>query len=168
MYANPETAMIVQLGNPNIWREPESLSPGVRLVLAAGDFSQLAADPTWEEIEELALLIDGYAFTDRLPEVAACHDLVFWFNPIWEAHLEKNGPLPTSSLHLWLMLFVCQRGYLRDIWTSENLDGSPSIYATGIRNVYHSFRRAIAEESRAPDSNTTVYIPATSRPISNS
>lgn len=157
--------MIVQLGNPNIWRGPESLSPGVRPVLAAADFSQLPNDPSWEEIEELALLIDGYAFTERLPEVAACHDLTFWFNPIWEAHLEKNGPLPTSSLHLWLMLFVCQRGYLRDIWTSENPDGSPSIYATGIRNVYQAFRRAIAAERRSPSQDTPVYLPATSRPF---
>jgi hypothetical protein len=59
MSANPETAMIVQLGNPKIWREPERLSPGVRPVLAAANFSQLPDDPSWEEIEELALLIDG-------------------------------------------------------------------------------------------------------------
>lgn len=160
--------MIVQLGNPNIWRGPERLSPGVRPVLAAADFSQLPDDPSWEEISELALLIDGYAFAERLPEVAACRELGFWCRPIWEAHLEQNGPLPTNSLHLWLLLFACQRGYLRDIWIPENPDGSPTIEATGIRNVYQAFRRAIAEEQRNPGPDTPAYLPATRYPFPNS
>lgn len=149
--------MRIQLGNPNIPLRPEELSPAISVVQTAADFSQLPEHPRWEEIEHLALLIDGYTLAESLPGVG---DLFLWYHPIWEAHLESGGPLPAGSLHLWLMLFACQRGYLRDIWTAENPDGSPSIYATGILNVYQALRLALAEEKLNPGEDTPVYLTA--------
>ena len=151
--------MIIQLGNPNIPIRSEELSPGIRLVQTAVDFSKLPENPDWQEIEHLALLIDGYTLAETLADV---RDLFDWFNPIWEAYLDANGPLPTDSLRLWLMLFACQRGYLRDRWQSENSDGSPSIYAIGIRNVYQALRLAIASEMGSPNPGHPVYLPARS------
>lgn len=149
--------MRIQLGHPNLQFKAEELSPGIRCVQRAADFSQLPENPDWLEIEHLALLIDGYTLAEELRDVG---DLFEWFNPIWDEHLDNDGPLPTDSILLWLMLFACQRGYLRDRWVSENPDGSPSIYAIGIQNVYQALRRALQQESRNPQEDGPVYLPA--------
>jgi hypothetical protein len=149
--------MRIQLGHPNLAFHPDELSPAILRVPQAADFSQLPETPDWQEIGHLALLIDGYTLAEALPDVG---DLFEWFNPVWEKHLLHGGPLPADSLRLWLMLFACQRGYLRDRWESEHSDGSPSIYATGILNVYHAPRRALQEDQGIPPDRCPVYLPA--------
>lgn len=151
----PEWGREVQLGNPNLKADPREMSPGIAKVLTQADFFELPENPSWKEISDLALIIEGYTLGETLPEVG---DLFEWFNPLWEAHLDKGEAFPHSSVHLWLMLFCCQRGYLRDIWESENPDGSPSIYAIGIRNVYRAFRMAAQDEQSHSDASTPVYL----------
>lgn len=153
--------MRVQLGFPDKALDPESLSAGIRRVQFDADFSQLPSSPTWGDISDLALQIDGYTVAGTLPDV---NGLFEWFNPIWNAHLEDGGPLPSDSLRLWLMLFACQRGYLRDIWGAENPDGSPSNLAIAIRNLYQQFRHTVQQEQQTPAPDTPTYVPRRPRP----
>lgn len=156
----PEWGPEVQLGNPNLNLDPREMSPGIARVFTEADFSELPEEPDWKEITDLSQMIDGYTLAESLPEVG---DLFEWFNQLWQAHLEEGEAFPHSSVHLWLMLFACQRDYLRDIWDSENADGSPSIYAIGMRNLYLAFRWAVQDEQRHPDAGTPLYLRARPR-----
>jgi hypothetical protein len=156
----PERGACLRLGNQNLKLEPRKMSPGIARVITGADFSCLPEEADWSEISDLALMIEGYEVGQSLPEVG---DLFEWFNPLWEAHLDDGAALPHSSLHLWLMLFACQRGYLRDRWISENPDGSPSIHATGIRNIYRAFRLAVQDEQSHPSPGNPTYTPGPSR-----
>jgi hypothetical protein len=156
----PDWGREVTLGNRNLDLDPRRMSPGVAKAISQADFSHLPEEADWSDISDVALLIDGYTVGEGLSEVG---DLFEWFSPLWEAHLNDGAALPHSSLHLWLMLFACQRGYLRDRWDAENPDGSPSIFAIGIRNVYRAFRLAVQDEQGNPDLGTPVYIPERGR-----
>lgn len=152
----PERGPMVRLGNPNLILDPREMSPGIARVMTDADFTSLPEEPDWGEISDLALIIDDYPVAQ---DILGIHELFDWFNPLWEAHLNEGAAFPQSSLHLWLMLFACQRGYLRDLWTSENPDGTPSIYAIGIRNVYRALRLAGMDEQANPCPGNPTYIP---------
>lgn len=147
----------VQLGHPNLPRHPRNLPPSLRCVLTAADFSALPENPTWTEVEELALLIDGYEIASQKPDIL---DLMAWGNPIWEGYLERAEALPEDSLELWLILFALQRSYLRDRWDAENADGSPSALALAILGVYAALRWALQHEQQHPARSHPVYVPA--------
>ncbi len=63
-------AIKVPLGHPNLPRHPRDLPLSPRCVLTAADFSALPEKPTWVEVEELALLIDGYEIASQRPDSA--------------------------------------------------------------------------------------------------
>lgn len=147
----------VVLGSLEVGLDPRAMLPGIARVMTDADFSSLPEDADWKDIGDLALLIDGYTLVEQLPEVGELFD---WFNPLWEAHLDEGAPLPESSLHLWLMLFACQRAYLRDIWDSENPDGSPSDIARGIRALYQALRLTLQHEAACPNTTTPLYVVA--------
>lgn len=152
-YSKP--ALRVPLGHPNLPRHPRDLPPSLRRVLTAADFSALPENPTWTEVEELALLIDGYEIALQRPDIL---DLMAWGNPIWMGYLKRKEPLPKCSLELWLILFGLQRSYLRDRWEGENPDGSPSALALAILGVYAALRSALQHEQNHPDESHPVYV----------
>ena len=146
----------VQLGHPNLPRHPRDLPLSLRVVLTSADFSRLPENPTWIEIEELALLIDGYEIANQRPDIRG---LMEWVSPIWEGYLERGESLPQDSLELWLILFALQRSYLRDRWDAENADGSPSALALAILGVYAALRSALQQEQNHPARGNSVYVP---------
>ena len=146
----------VQLGHPNLPRHPRDLTPSLRIVLTAADFSRLPENPTWIEIEELALLIDGYEIASQMPDIRG---LMEWGGPIWEGYLERGESLPQDSLELWLILFSLQRSYLRDRWDAENPDGSVSALAVAIRGVYGALRNTLQKEQKNPSLRHPTYVP---------
>lgn len=151
----PEWGREVQLGNPNLKVDPREMSPGIAKVLTQADFSELPENPTWKEISDLALIIEGYTLGESLPEVG---DLFEWFNPLWEAHLDKGEAFPHSSAHLWLMLFCCQRGYLRNLHFDFPGNFGRGKYGRSIRKLYRAFRMAAQDEQLHTDASTPVYL----------
>ena len=141
----------VTLGTVTVSLDPRNMSPGISRVLVDGDFSQLPKSPTLLDIGDLALMIDGYTVAESDPEVG---DLVEWFNPLWDSHIEEGAALPGSSLHLWLMLFACQRGYLRYLDRRSPLD---DIEKT-IFGLYRAFRLAARHEQENPSAETPLYV----------
>lgn len=155
----PEWGHEVQMGNLNLKFDPREMSPEIAKVLTQADFSELPEKPTWKEISDLALMIDGYALGKRLREVG---DLFEWFNPLWEAHLDKGEAFPHSSVHLWLMLFCCQRGYLRDLHFDFPGNFGRRKYGRAIRKLYRAFRMAAQDEQIHTDAGTPLYLPVRS------
>lgn len=149
-------ALKVTLGHPNLPRHPRDLPLSLRCVLTAADFSALPENPTWVEVEDLALLIDGYEIASQRPDIRG---LMEWVSPIWEGYLERGESLPKDSLELWLILFALQRSYLRDRWDAENDDGSPSALALAILGVYAALRSALQQEQNHPARGNSVYVP---------
>lgn len=147
----PDRPICVQLGNENLHPQELKTSAAISPVWQRADFSQLPEKPTWREIEDLALILDGY---ERSRELLRIEDLFDWFNPIWDDHLENGAALPQSSLHLWLMLFVCQRAYLKDL-------GPPTKQIEkAIQNLYTAFRLAVQQEIDFAEVGAPRYLPA--------
>lgn len=135
----PGPVMRIKLGHPALGYNHELISETIRPALG-GDFRSLPEDPEWIEISDLALLIDGYAIGERLRDVG---DVVEWFNGFWEQVVKGEDALPSDPLRLMLVLFICQRGYLKEGWGLEEDDGTPTPLGTAIRRVYRELKRSL-------------------------
>ncbi|MCL4299601.1 MAG: hypothetical protein KJ077_27945 [Anaerolineae bacterium] len=100
-----------------------------------GDFRELPDDPTEDELAAISLAFNGYDVAERL---GGYGDLSSWAND--QLHrFEQTGSLPTSSLDLWLILFVLQRG-----WRIITGSGPASQdFLNQWRRVYLAWKKAI-------------------------
>lgn len=77
--------------------------------VAQGALTDLPEQPTREELDALAFLVDGYAEEERRgwPDVFAhCGEIL-------TAHFERGEPLPEDLHLIWLCLFSCVRGRIQ-------------------------------------------------------
>ena len=115
--------------NPRYLHLFEGIRPWVKDV-ASGHFHAGTEDATWDEISTVALMLDGYELAQRL----GLGELFDWANPHLEAAIEKETVPPLPLWELWLLLFACQRGYLK-----EGLREEDDKTAKGIRRIWEAW-----------------------------
>ncbi len=127
------------LGNPAISHRESAAWVQAAL---AGDFTALPEHPPLDEIGQFALLIDGYALSERF----GYGDVLAFASRHMQAHVEEGAPLPQNPLELWLILFAYQRGVLRHgVRSTEEED--PILQ--GIRTAYNALRSALQDPPTA-------------------
>lgn len=125
------------LDDPDRWLSYEC-QPWVRQV-RRGNFDRLPDEPTEAELVSISLAFNGYDVADRL---GGYGDLLRWGNE-WLGRFERAGALPSSSLDLWLLMFVLQRGW-RQITSSGPVDET---FLTLWRQVYRAWKDAVQADT---------------------
>jgi len=121
--------------NPRFLDLHHGLGEWVRDV-AQGKFDAAPKDASWDEIETVALLMDGREVAQQIhgKSLSECVDPLF-------DELEKSGALPPSTfLDLWLLLFSCQRGIMRE----GNHERFPEL-GNKVRRVWEAWCEAAAQ-----------------------
>ena len=117
------------------WHDWDNVDDGVKAARNA-DFSQLPAEPSWHDIQCLALAVDGYALCKakgwKDPQELAWEGIqAFLSGQHWRG----------SSLGLWVRLFGAQRGY-------RAMDSPiPDEQMEAVKALYASLREALMADT---------------------
>jgi len=109
------------------------MHPGIAKALK-GDFSALPDHPNWDDLQVLALSINGYELSEAL-ELGHCGDIA---NALAENY-QSTGKWEGNSLELWLCLFFEQRRWRHYGYSPE--DRRCLVYHSG---PVHSAETAVA------------------------
>ncbi len=110
--------------------------------IAAGKFTAAVADASWNEISTVALLLDCYQWIEKTGH----QELFNWAEPHLKAAIETEQVPALSHHELWLLLFACQRAYLK-----EGLRDDDTKTADGIRRIWNAWCAAAKEPQQKQD-----------------
>jgi hypothetical protein len=129
------------------------MNPGIAKALA-GDFSALPDDPDWDDLQGLALSINGY----DLSETLGLGDFGELANTLAETY-QSTGKWEGTSIELWICLFFEQRRWRHYGYSPEDDEGAWS----GILALYAALKaqlqNADADLSQEELLKQPVYIP---------
>lgn len=129
--------------------------PGIQRALQ-GDFSGLPEEPTWGDLQTLALMIDGYDLAPALG-LGDCGE----FANARMAAYQETGRWTGTSIELWMCLFFEQRR-----WHHFGYSPEGEALAT-IQTLYAALRETLANEqitsSQEELLKQPVYIPPRSK-----
>jgi len=129
------------------------MHPGIAKALK-GDFSALPDHPNWDDLQVLALSINGYELSEAL-ELGHCGDIA---NALAENY-QSTGKWEGNSLELWLCLFFEQRRWRHYGYSPEDSEDAWSTILALYTALKQQLQDADADISQEELLKQPVYIP---------